>query len=213
MSEWTGLLHAIFRGEAEKHWRITEGLLEMGLGVLCCDFMRVLSQCWRTLLPDETVPLLSPLPYPGASLSPPCPNTSACLTAGSLDQGTDPTWNGPVKTRWLILTQLSSPVWFTLQLPRCASTQEGGRRTLPLLCQHGLTLAKALASPQLKELRPALQQPLSVQSLLNEENLAGAAQCAREGLTGMGGLSSMVVWSQLRRWSLSLSQPYPVNIH
>lgn len=59
-------------------------------------------------------------------------------------------------------------------------------------------LAKALASPQLKELRPALQQPLSVQSLLNEENLTGAVQCVREGLTGMGGLSSMVVWSQLR---------------
>lgn len=64
MSEWTGLIHAIFRGEAEKHWRITEGLLEMGLGLLCCDFIS-----FKSMLADTAArwsrasSLTSPLPW------------------------------------------------------------------------------------------------------------------------------------------------------
>jgi len=43
--------------------------------------------------------------------------------------------------------------------------REGSRRTLPPRCRRGLALAKALVSPQLEELRPALAQPGSAQSM------------------------------------------------
>lgn len=67
------------------------------------------------------------------------------------------------------------------QMCVCAGGQGDGRALSPL-CQHRLRLPKALVSPQLEELRPALRQPVSVQPQ-PRESLAAAVQGAREGLT------------------------------
>lgn len=82
----------------------------------------------------------------------------------------------------------------------------GGGQEDSALCQHGLTLAEALASPQLQELRPALPQP-------KEENLAGAARCAGEG--SPGGVTCPPWLSGLGSGgeAAACPQPCPLNSH
>lgn len=150
----------LFSEERQKNtWRSLRVCWKWVPGSSAHDFRRV-SDWYRLAQTSHASPATSPLPqclseYPLSHHK--C--LFNCRVAGS---GSWSQLIRPVTTRWLILTQLCSPVWLAAQLPICACG--AGRRTLPPLCQHRLMLAKALVSLQLKELEPAFWQPSSVQS-------------------------------------------------
>lgn len=156
---WASICYFQKRGRKTLgHWESVGNGSQALLPMISGEFQ--ISIGWHSSQTSHVSPATSPLPRCPSEY--PLPHHKClfnCRVSGS------ESWSQlirPVTTSWLILTQLCSPVWLAAQLPICACG--AGRRTLPPLCQHRLTLAKALVSLQLKELEPAFRQLLSVQS-------------------------------------------------